>query len=355
MTIRYRAGDLRTFAYNLLCKKGMQSDLAGTVANVLLEGDLLGHTSHGLQLLEPYLNELDAGKMTPEGDPEIVQDHGMSVLWNGCYLPGPWLVTQAIDTGFERLQTHPIFTASIKQCHHIACLEAYLERVAEKGYLIILTTSDPTLGSKVSPFGSKTPVYTPNPLAAAWPLKKGLVMLDISMSTTTIGLTQRLSRQNKRLPGQWVLDAEGRATDDPAVVFQEPSGSILPLGGLDRGHKGFALGLLVEALTSGLCGFGRRDKPGRWGATVFLMMIDPEALGGRERFVEETSWIAKACLDGEPIECDNPVRLPGQSALAKKRRYLKDGVELEPGILPALEKWSAALGVAVPEPSVPKK
>jgi L-lactate dehydrogenase len=153
MTIRYRAGDLRTFAYNLLCKKGMQSDLAGTVANVLLEGDLLGHTTHGLQLLEPYLNELDAGKMTPEGDPEIVQDHGMSVLWNGCYLPGPWLVTQAIDTGFERLQTHPIFNASIKQCHHIACLEAYLERVAEKGHLIILTTSDPTLGSKVSPFG----------------------------------------------------------------------------------------------------------------------------------------------------------------------------------------------------------
>ena len=57
MTIRYRAGDLRTFAYNLLYKKGMQSDLAGTVANVLLEGNLLGHTTHGLQLLEPYLNE----------------------------------------------------------------------------------------------------------------------------------------------------------------------------------------------------------------------------------------------------------------------------------------------------------
>ena len=40
MTIRYRAGDLRTFAYNLLCKKGMQCDLAGTVANVLLEKNI---------------------------------------------------------------------------------------------------------------------------------------------------------------------------------------------------------------------------------------------------------------------------------------------------------------------------
>lgn len=65
------------------------------------------------------------------------------------------------------------------------------------------------MGSKVAPFGSRTPVYTPNPVAAGWPLKKGLVMLDVSMSTTTIGLSQRLSRQNKRLPGQYVMDAGG--------------------------------------------------------------------------------------------------------------------------------------------------
>ena len=355
MTARYHAADLRLFAYDLLSKKGVQTAMAQTVAAVLLEGDLLGHTTHGLQLLEPYLNELDAGTMTPEGSPEILQDHGMSMFWDGRYLPGPWLVTRAIDIGLERLQNYPVFTTSIKQSHHIACLEAYLERVAENGHLIILTTSDPTLGSKVAPFGSKTPVYTPNPVAAAWPLKNGVVMLDISMSTTSIGLIQRLSRQQKRLPGRWVLDADGRATDDPAVIFEEPSGSILPLGSLERGHKGFALGLLVEALTSGLCGFGRKDSPGRWGASVFLMMVNPEALGGRKRFVEETTWIAEACLKAEPIDPENPVRLPGQSALAKKRKYLKNGVELEPGILPALEKWTQKLGLSLPEPIRPEK
>ena len=350
MIYRYPAEDLRTFAFNLLNKKGMQSDMAQTVADVLLEGDLLGHTTHGLQLLKPYLRELDRGTLTPAGQPDVLQDHGISVLWDGCYLPGPWLVNRAIDTGLERLQTYPVFTANIRQSHHIACLAAYLERVAQKGHLVLLTTSDPTLGSKVAPFGAKTPVYTPNPVAAAWPLKDGLVMLDISMSTTTIGLTQRLSHQNQRLPGKWVLDAQGRPTDDPSVVFQEPSGSILPLGGLDRGHKGFALGLLVEALTSGLCGFGRKDEPGRWGATVFLLMVDPDALGGRERFVAETDWIAKACLNSVPIDSRKPVRLPGQAALARKHNYRDKGVELDPGILPGLEKWAATLGVAIPQP-----
>jgi LDH2 family malate/lactate/ureidoglycolate dehydrogenase len=350
MTERYCVQDLRNFAFDLLCQSGLHPDPAGAVADILLEGDLLGHTTHGLQLLAPYLDELEAGSMTRDGQPVVVQDHGMSVLWDGGYLPGPWLMTRAIDTGLERLKSYPVFTASIKKSHHIACLAAYLERVAGQGYLIFLTTSDPTLGSKVAPFGSRTPVYTPNPVAAGWPLKEGLVMMDISMSTTTIGLSQRLHRQNKRLPGKWVMDADGRLTDDPAVIFEEPSGSILPLGELALGHKGFALGLLVEALTSGLCGFGRKDTPDRWGATVFLMMMDPGALGGREEFITEATGIAEACLKADPLDKDHPVRLPGQAALAKKRRYLERGLELEPGIIPALGKWSTTLGVPVPTP-----
>ena len=350
MMARYRADDLRQFAADMLRRQEMAAELAAVVADILLEADLLGHTTHGLQLLGPYLEELEQDTMARQGMPAVLQDHGMSVLWDGRYLPGPWLVTRAIDTGLNRLSEYPIFTASIKQSHHIACLAAYLQRVAEKGHLILLTTSDPTMGAKVAPFGSRTPLYTPNPIAAGWPLKDGVVMLDISMSTTSVGLSHRLATQKARLPGKWVLDAQGRPTDDPAVIFQEPPGSILPLGGTDLGYKGYALGLMVEALTSGLCGFGRKDKPGRWGATVFLVMINPDALGGRQPFLQEATWMAEACLAAEPLDSRKPVRLPGQAALAKKRRYLENGVELHPGILPSLEQWSGKLGIALPEP-----
>ena len=348
MPALYRAEDLRQFAVDLLRKQEMAGEVAATVAEILIEGDLLGHTTHGLQLLGPYLEELQQDTMTRGGMPVVLQDHGMSVFWDGRYLPGPWLVTRAIDTGLSRMQNYPVFTASIKQCHHIACLAAYLQRVAERGYLILLATSDPTLGAKVAPFGSRTPLYTPNPVAAGWPLENGVVMLDISMSTTSVGLSQRLARRKGRLPGEWLLDADGRPTDNPTVIFDKPSGSILPLGGVDLGYKGFALGLLVEALTSGLCGFGRKDRPGRWGATVFLMMINPDGLGGRRLFLQEATHIARACLNAEPIDSDRPVRLPGQAGLAKKRTQLERGVELEPGILPSLKEWSGKLGVPMP-------
>jgi LDH2 family malate/lactate/ureidoglycolate dehydrogenase len=110
----------------------------------------------------------------------------------------------------------------------------------------------------------------------------------------------------------------------------------MPLGEQALGHKGFALGLMVEALTSGLSGFGRKDSPGRWGATVFLMIIDINALGGRQSVVEEATWLAEACLRAEPLDEDHPARLPGQAALARKHAGLQNGLMLEPEIMPAL-------------------
>ena len=84
MRVRYRPEDLRQFAFDLLCKQEMSEPLATTVADILLEGDLLGHTTHGLQLLGPYLKELQQGTMTPDGMPVVLQDHGMAGTGATC-------------------------------------------------------------------------------------------------------------------------------------------------------------------------------------------------------------------------------------------------------------------------------
>ena len=65
---------------------------------------------------------------------------------------------------------------------------------------------------------------------------------------TTNGLTGRLHRQGRQLEHAWLLDAAGHTTHDPAVLFTDPPGTILPTGGLDAGHKGYGLALLVELL-----------------------------------------------------------------------------------------------------------
>ena len=176
-------------------------------------------------------------------------------------------------------------------------------------------------------------------------------MLDVSMSTTTNGLTGRLHREGKLLDHPWLQDAEGRASRDPAVLFTDPPGSILPMGGQDHGHKGFALGLLVEALTSGLGGFGRADEGHQWGANVLVQIIDPEAFGGLDAFRRETGWLAQACRDTPALPDRGPVRLPGARGLSLRARQLEDGVRFHPGIVDSLAPWSEKLGIPIPDPT----
>src|SRR5512140_1381239 len=97
MSVRYRAADLVSFARRLLIAAGADAAMAGDVATILVDGDLLGHTTHGLQLLAPYLRELDAGTMRKSGEWETINRRPASELWDGRRLPGPWLVLRAID------------------------------------------------------------------------------------------------------------------------------------------------------------------------------------------------------------------------------------------------------------------
>ena len=152
------------------------------------------------------------------------------------------------------------------------------------------------------------------------------------------------------MPHPWAQDAAGNPTDDPAVLFNEPKGTLLPLGGLDAGHKGYALALLDEALTGGLAGFGRADPPEGWGATVFVQVIDPDAFGGRDAFIRQMSWLVDACHRATPRPGGPPVRLPGERAMSRSREQRASGVELHSSIMPAIAPWAAKLGVASPDP-----
>ncbi len=343
----YRADELVMFASALLEKSGMPRDRAKTMAEVMVEGDLLGHDTHGLDQLAGYLEQIRDGLLATTGEPEVVRDLGSSLTWDGRRLPGHWLVKQAIAEARNRILTYPIVTVVIGRGHHIGCLQAYLKPVTDAGLVILLMCSDPAAAG-VTPHGGIASRITPNPLAAGFPTGGDPILIDISSSTSTNAMNKRRAARGERLPGLWLVDAEGRATDDPRVLSADPPGAMLPLGGVELGHKGFALALIVEALTSGLAGHGRSEKPAPWTASIFLQLIDPDAFGGREAFTREMMHVVNVC-HATPVAPGNPpVRLPGEGALARRRRQIREGVALPDGTLPALAPWAERLGVVMP-------
>jgi LDH2 family malate/lactate/ureidoglycolate dehydrogenase len=346
---RYRAHELVDLAAALFAGLGAPGDRARLVAELLVEADLMGHSTHGLALAPAYLADIEKGSMAVAGEPEVVREKGACLTWDGGRLCGVWLAARAVDEAAGRALRFGIGGVAVRNSHHIACLAVFLRRATERGLMVVLASSDPSVAS-VAPYGGTRAVFTPDPLAVGIPTGGDPILIDTSASVTTNGMSNRLAKEGRRFAHPWLLDAQGTPTDDPAVLAADPPGTILPAGGLDHGHKGYALALMIEALTQGLGGFGRAEAPAGWGASIYAQAIDPEAFAGLGAFARETGHIAELCRASPPRPGVEAVRLPGEAALARRRRALEEGVALYPGIMPGLEAWARRLGADVPGP-----
>ena len=193
---RFDADRLTAFAMQLLQRANVHDNIARDVAEVLVDADLMGHTTHGLHLLASYLDELEGGRMRngisrapggadtlaaarqPAHEPEVVARHPASQLWDGGRLPGPYLTRRAFDAASTMAVSQGTGTVVIRRSHHIACLAAYLPAITARGQMALVYCSDPNARS-VAPFGGVTPAFSPNPFAAGIPTSGDPILLDI--------------------------------------------------------------------------------------------------------------------------------------------------------------------------------
>ena len=358
MTDHYRHEALQRYAADLLRGVGYPEEPARVTAAHLVAADLMGHTTHGLALLPPYLTEADEGRTTLTGTHEVVSDAGAVCVWDGGYRPGIWLTAQAVDAAAERAAAHGVGIVSIRRCSHIGCLATYLEAATERNLMVIVTCSDPSVES-VAPYGGTRAVYTPNPIAFGIPTATpgAAILVDISASITTNGMAARLAQRGEQFPGAWLQDAAGNPTADPAAMTPsafgrtgEASGTILPVGGVDYGHKGFGLGLAIEALTQGLSGLGRDGPADQWGCGVFVQVLDAARFAGSGAFLQATAYLAEQCRASPAAPWSEGVRMPGDGARTRRATALAGGVPLSPGIMEGLLPWARKLAVEPPAP-----
>lgn len=337
---------LVAFAADLLTASGMEADKAAVTAGVLVEGDMIGHATHGLQLMHWYIEQLGDGSLNGTGSYEVVADRGSAFVWDGRLLPGAWLLTEALEQACARVADHGIVAAAIRNCHHTCALSAYMRKVTERGLIVQLSASNPA-AARVAPYGGTKPVLTPNPIAMGFPTSGDPFLIDVSTSITTTTMTQLLAKRGERYPEAWGLTAAGEPTDDPREIT-EKGGSMMPLGGALKGHKGYGLALMVDLLGQGLSGKGRANtaQPGPLAQSAFLQVIDPAFFAGHDAFTEQSDWTAEACRTNPPAPWTHgPVRVPGDSAAHKRRRALAEGVPVADADWVRIVRHAERLGV----------
>ena len=172
------------------------------------------------------------------------------------------------------------------------------------------------------------------------------MLVDICASITTVSMTREKTAAGELFEQPWLLDNAGQPTRDPAVMEQASDrGSLMLLGGNESGHKGFGLALMVEALTQGLSGFGRKDAPTRWGANVYLTADRPERVRWSRGFLRADELPRRSM----PRQRADRSGSAGAAARRQAARTIEQcrvaGVPVSPETVTALRDWAGRLGV----------
>ena len=329
---------LTNFCTSIFIKLGMDPEKAKDTSNILVEADMMGHSTHGVRLLPLYVKDIEEGNMNVSGSLVILNDTGSCLTIDGNMLPGVWLTKSGLKISSERAKIHGISTVLIKNSHHNGALAAYLLPIVEQGLVPMIKCSVPS-SATVAPYGGTKPLLTPNPMALAFPTNNEPVIIDISASITTSNMIADKIVKNEMFDFNCLLTKEGIPTNDPKEVF-ENNGTVMPLGGLEYGHKGFGLALGIEALSQGLSGSGRSRKLKTMNLSIFIQVIDPNAFAGLETFKNEMSFLYNECINNPPIDKNKKVRMPGQNALLRRKKSIKNGIDLSKETLKSLEEIS---------------
>jgi uncharacterized oxidoreductase len=232
---------------------------------------------------------------------------------------------------------------------HIGRLGEYCEQAAAAGMVSLLMVNTHGAARRVAPPGGKAPRLGTNPIAIGVPHPDGPLVMDFGTSATAEGKVRVKRIAGQTCPDGWLLDSEGRPTNDPQSLYGNPPGTIKPFGG-DQPHKGFALGLMVEifagALSGGVC---IREKPvNQIGNCVFELVVDPTHVGGAQHVAHEITDLMKFIRDCPRVDGVSEILLPGDPERKTALMRQAQGIPLDDGNWGQLLDLAARLNVAPP-------
>jgi uncharacterized oxidoreductase len=346
--ITFSADALVSFARNLFLAAGVPADEADVVARSLVDANLAGHDSHGVIRIPQYLKAQADGVLQCGVALKI---YGQTPAVLSC--DGQW--------GFGQVQAHRLLDAlvpmaralgiaagTLMNCGHIGRLGEYGEKAAALGLALLATVNNHGYGRAVAPPGGIAGRIGTNPLCLAVPAGEGAPMvLDIGTSICAEGKVRVCFNKGVPVPEGWLLDAAGRPTTDPGVLYHEPKGTILPLGGT-QAYKGFGLGLLLDMLAGGLSGApcSRPEIGPRSANAVVFVLFDPARFAGAEHFRREVGDLAANVRSSPPVTPGGAgIQLPGDPERRERIRRLDSGITLDEGTWGQLKDLAGRLDV----------
>jgi uncharacterized oxidoreductase len=313
---------------------------AGLIARHLVEANLRGHDSHGVGVLPGYIAAARDGHLKLNHTLAIAHDSGGLLVCDAGQGAGQVMAHDAIQHGIDRARRYGFAIVALRNSYHIGRIGHWAEQCAAVGLASVHFVNVPGHAA-AAPFGGTHARLGTNPFAAGFPNAAGdPVIVDFATSRWAVGKVRVAMNKGETVPPGTLFDATGKPSVDPAVMFTDPAGALLPFGE----HKGFGLALACELFAGALIGGATQNGVPKSAILNSMLSIafDPASFGPAAAYEAHVSALLRWVIsDSAP----KAVQLPGEPERTRRETFLREGLSIDTATWAAIAAAAASVGV----------
>jgi LDH2 family malate/lactate/ureidoglycolate dehydrogenase len=338
------ADELIAFVAQLFIAAGLSESGARTIAEGLVEADLDGVPSHGVMLVDLYLERLRHGSVTSRATIEIVSDHGCAVVVNAQHAFGHITGPESMSIAVARAKQYGAGIAAVRHGFHFGTARRYAVNAIDEGCIgIVMCNTRPLMPAP----GGAERVVGNNPIAIAIPSDSTIpLVLDMATSEAAMGKIRMADKAGQPIPANWAVRNDGSATTAPNEAI---AGMLLPAAG----PKGFGLSLMIDLmcglLSSGAIGpsvmplYGDPSVP--YDCSHLFIAVDVAHFCDLASFRTQAGAAAERIRQGRRAAGITQLFLPGEPEW-RQHQNANGVVQLERAVADALIKLAEELQVS---------
>lgn len=327
---------LYQFCVKVFCGYGFQEEQSRRITDVLLEADLSGIESHGIQRLIRYHKEITSGMVDINAQPQVVFETPLSAVIDGKDAMGQLLGVQAMELAIEKAKQSGFGMVTVRNSNHYGIAGFYAMLAAKAGLVGMSMTN--TEAIMVPTFGRQAMLGT-NPIAFAMPAEPIPYLFDAATTVVPRGKLEVYAKRGSGLMPGWAVDEQGCDSVDAdrvlGNIIHKTGGGILPLGGSGEstsGYKGYGFAMLCEIATAIFSGGATSDRiyktPGKAEICHCFIALDHGMFGDKKQMEAELSAFLQKVRDSQKADGRDRIYIHGEKEQEAHDRVRRTGVPL---------------------------
>ena len=324
---------VRRYCEEIFLRHGFDEDACRQIVDVILNADLYGIESHGIQRMQRYHNSLVRKLVDVNAKPEIIFETPLSAVIEANQAMGQTTAHMAMRMAIDKAKQHGFGAVTVRNCNHYGTAGYYAKMATAEDLMGGSSTNTEAIA--IPTFG-KQPMLGTSPLALGMPADPYDFLFDCATTVVPRGKIEIYNKSALLLEPGWAADEYGRSCTDAWHVLdninKKAFGGIFPIGGestLTGSHKGYGLGIIAEIFTGILSGGDTSPhvKNGGMGDTSFgFFALDYGLFGDKKTIRARVSTLLQELRDSAKADGHNRIYTHGEIETESMRENMKNGI-----------------------------